>query len=141
MPKQARLNGIKALRCYTFEEAAEITGVSVRTIRRWASNGLRLLDRSRPILIRGDDLRDFIKDQREGRKVKTAPDEFFCCRCGHARKAAGGFADCTIVGNRVKLTALCEACEGIVSKPIAKARIPEFALSLELTIKRHGETL
>jgi hypothetical protein len=141
MPKQALLNGIKSFRCYTFEEAAEITGVSARTIRNWASNGLRLLDRSRPILIRGDDLRDYIKDQRESRKVMCGPDEFFCCRCRRARKAAGGFADCLIVGKRVTLTALCETCETVVTKPIAEARIPEIARTLDLTIKRPAETL
>jgi hypothetical protein len=141
MPKQARLSGIKSFRCYTFEEAAEITGVSARTIRNWSSNGLRLLDRSRPILIRGDDLRGYIKDQRESRKVKTDPDEFFCCRCRRARKAAGGFADCLIVGKRVTLTALCETCETVVTKPIAEARIPEIARTLDLTIKRPEETL
>lgn len=141
MPKQARLSGIKSFRCYTFEEAAEVTGVSPRTIRNWASQGLPLLDGSRPILIRGDDLRDHIKGQRESRKVKTAPDEFFCCRCGRARKAAGGFADCLIVGKRVKLTALCETCETVITKPIAEANITEIARTLDLTIKRPVETL
>jgi len=141
MPKQARLAGIKSFRCYTFKEAEGVTGVSARTIRNWASNGLPLLDRARPILIRGDDLRAYIKDQRESRKVKTAPDEFFCCRCGRARKAAGSFADCLIVGKRVTLTALCETCETVVTKPIAEARIPEIARTLDLTIKRPAETL
>ncbi len=141
MPKQARLNKIKSFRTYTIEEAAEVSGVSPRTIRNWITNGLRVLDGKRPTLIRGDDLRDFIKGQREGRKIKTALDRFFCVRCRKARQAAGGFADCNITGKRVTLTALCKVCEIVVSKPIAEARIPEIARTLDLTIRRHETTL
>ena len=71
MPKQARLNRIKLLYPYTIGEAAEVTGVSDRTIRNWANNGLRVMDGTQPTLIRGDDLRTYIKAQRKSRSVKT----------------------------------------------------------------------
>ncbi|MEM7238763.1 MAG: helix-turn-helix domain-containing protein [Pseudomonadota bacterium] len=141
MPKKARLSGIKAFRCYTIDEAAEITGVSPRGIRNWSKNGLRLMDTARPVLIRGDDLHAYIQAQRDARKVKTAPDEFYCCRCAAARKAAGGVADCTIVGKRVTLTALCITCETVMSKPISEARMPEIARTLDIKITRHEMTL
>lgn len=141
MPKQARLNGIKAYRTYTIQEAAEITGVSPRTTRNWIANGLPVMDGERPVLIRGDDLRKFIKNQRDERKCKTAPDEFYCVCCKKPRKAAERFADCTIIGARVKLTAFCEVCETVISKPITEARIPEIRRTLALTIKRHETTL
>lgn len=141
MPKKALLTGIKAFRCYTIDEAAEITGVSPRTIRNWSKNGLRMMDTARPVLIRGDDLRANILAQRDARKVKTALGEFYCCRCGAARKAAGGFADCIIVGKRVTLTALCATCETVMSKPVSEARLPEIARTLDLTITQHEVTL
>lgn len=141
MPKKARLSGIKAFRCYTIDEAAEISGVSPRTIHNWSKNGLRLMDSARPVLIRGDDLRNYILAQRQSRKVTTALDEFYCCRCSAARKAAGSFADCAIVGKRATLTAFCAACETVVSKPVSQARIPEIARTLDLTFTRHEATL
>lgn len=141
MPKQARLSGIKSFRTYKIDEAAEVSGVSTRTIRNWAANGLRVLDEERPVLVRGDDLRDFIKSQRAGRKIGVALDTFYCCRCRAARKAAGGIADCNITGKRIMLTALCETCETVVSKPVAEARLPEIARTLDLTITRHDPTL
>lgn len=141
MPKQARLSGIKSLHCYTIDEAAEVTGVSPRTIRNWAANGLHVMDASRPMLIRGDDLRRHIKAQRASRKVETGIDMFFCFRCRKARHAAAGIADCTIIGKRASLTALCETCETVVSKPIAQARIPEIGQTLDLTITRQDATL
>ena len=137
MPKKARLSGIKAFRCYTINEAAEVTGVSPRTIRNWAADGLRVMDISRPALIRGDDLRNHIKAQRNKRTVKTRMDRFYCVRCRSERRAAEGLADCEIKSGRAKLTALCEACETVVSKPVPEASIPEIAQTLDLKIKRH----
>lgn len=137
MPKQARLSGIKAFRCYTIGEAAEVSGVSPRTIRNWASDGLRVMDGMRPVLIRGDDLRDYIKSKRASRSVKTCSDTFYCFRCRKERRAAERFADCDIKGGRAKLTAFCETCETLVSKPVSEANIPEIGLTLDLKITRH----
>ncbi len=141
MPKQARLSRIKSLQCYTIDEAAEITGVSPRTVRNWAKNGLQLMDHARPVLIRGDDLRTYLKAQRETRKVKTGLDQFYCCRCGQARKAAADYVECVIIGKRATLSGFCATCETVVSKPIAEARISEFARILDLTITRPEATL
>lgn len=141
MPKQARLNRIKSLRCYTIEEAAEVTGVSTRTIRSWTKNGLQPMDEGRPALVRGDDLRAYIKSQRDGRKHPTGLDEFFCVRCRAVRKAADGDGYCVISGHRAKVSAFCERCETVMHKPVAEARIPELSGLLDLKITRTDETL
>jgi transcription elongation factor Elf1 len=105
------------------------------------SNSLRVLDGTRPTLIRGDELRAFIKTARANRKVQTRIDTFYCLRCRAERHAAHGLADCVIKANRATLTALCEICEMVISKPVAEARIPELAGTLDLKIKRQGVTL
>ena len=134
MPKQARLKGIKAFKTYTIEEAAEVSGVSPRTIRNWSSDGLRVMDGTRPALIRADDLRDHIKAKRAKRSIKTQLDTFYCVCCRHERRAAAGLADCDVIGGRAKLTALCEACGTVLSKPVAQSMIPEIARTLDLQI-------
>lgn len=141
MPKQAKISRIKAFHTYTIQEAADIAGVSTHTINNWGKNGLRMMDAVRPTLIRGDDLRGYIKAQRNKRKSPTDPDTFYCVACRQARNAAENMADCTIIGNRATLTALCATCETIVSKPVAKANVTALARTLDLTIKRHEATL
>ncbi|MEM7057734.1 MAG: helix-turn-helix domain-containing protein [Pseudomonadota bacterium] len=141
MPKNARLNGIKGFHCYTIDEAAEITGVSSRTIRNWCKNGLYLMDSARPFFIRGDDLRAYIKAQRAGRKIKTGLAEIYCTSCRRPRQPADGLADCDIYGSRVRLTALCETCGTLMFKPVAEIRIPDLARVLDLKITRHETTL
>lgn len=141
MPKQARINGIKSYRCYTPSEAAALVGVSTRTIRNWSKDGLRLLDTKHPLLIRGDDLRDYITFQRQDRKVKTGICEFYCVRCRAKRNPAAGMADCQITGKRAMMTALCDTCETVVCKPVSMSRLPEIGETLDLTIKGRVPTL
>ncbi|SHH76262.1 helix-turn-helix domain-containing protein [Marivita hallyeonensis] len=134
MPKQARLSGIKSFYCNTIGEASEVAGVSLRTIRNWASDGLHVMNGTRPALIRGDDLRDYIKSKRKSLSVRTRIDAFYCVKCRKERRAAEGFVDCEVKQGRAKLTAFCETYETVVSKPVAESLIPEIARTLDLKI-------
>jgi len=132
MPKQPRLNRIKSLHSYTINEAAEVSGVSPRTIRNWATSGLRLMQDDRPALVRGDDLIAFIKGQRKQRKQRLALDQFYCLRCRAPRPAAGGFAECEVTGNRLVLIAMCAVCETILRKPVARADLSKLRGLLDI---------
>ena len=100
-----------------------------------------VMDAGRPALIRGDDLRAYILNQRKARKSKSALDTIYCVGCRQQRRPAGAMADCLLKGNRASLTALCEVCENMISKPVAVARIPDLARKLDLTITRQDSTL
>lgn len=132
MPKQARLNRIKTLRCYTFPEAAEVCGVSERTVRNWAAAGLQVFDDERPAFLRGDDLLTFLKSQKKARKKRLALDRFYCLRCRHPRPAAGGMAECQSTDGRLTLIALCGECETVLHKPVALAALPELRRLFDL---------
>lgn len=136
MPKQARLTGIKRFQTYTVEEAAAVSGVSARTIRTWTKDGLCVMDAARPALIRGDALHDYIKSKRSARAVRTRIDTFYCVCCRAERAAAERMADCVVAGGRAKLTALCEVCATVVSKPVAETAISHIARTLDLKITR-----
>ncbi len=137
MARHGKLNGIKRLSCYTYEEAADVTGVSERTVRSWPKQGLHVLDVGRPVYIRGDDLLHFLKSRRQKQKTSLEPDEFYCVSCRAARQAAGGLIDYREIEGRVTLTALCEACETLLSKPFAKSQFPTLQANSDLTLQRH----
>lgn len=132
MPKSATLSSIKSLRTYTIPEAADITGVSDRTIRDWIKQGLPALAEERPTLVRGDALITFIKSQRTSRKQHVPQDSFYCFRCRAPRKPAGGFVDCEVYGNRTKLIGICEACETLMHKAVSRDRLPEIEKRFDL---------
>lgn len=135
MPKLAKLSGIKSLRCYTIPEAADVTGVSDRTIRAWIKQGLTAMTDERPTLVRGDALFSYIQHQRQGRKSRLSPDEFYCLKCRAARKPAGGLVDCERNGTRAKLSAICETCDTIMHKPIPPDSVPTLAKTFDVTLR------
>lgn len=137
MAKHAKLNGIKRLKCYTYEEAADVTGVSERTVRNWSKQGLHVFDVGRPIYIRGDDLLEFLRSRRKKQKITLEPDQFYCVSCRAARQAAGGLIEYRETAGRMTLTALCEACETVISKPFSKSQIPSLQAHSELTLQRY----
>ncbi|RMA40991.1 helix-turn-helix domain-containing protein [Rhodophyticola porphyridii] len=142
MPKSAKLSGIKSLRCYTIPEAAGVTGVSDRTIRAWIKQGLTAMSDERPTLVRGDALISYIQRQRQGRKSRLSPDEFYCLKCRAARKPAGGLVDCELDGTRAKLSAICETCDTIMHKPIAHERVAILNDVFDVTLRSEApETL
>ena len=133
MPKKARLRGIKSLRCYTAEEAADVTDVSTRTVRTWITQGLPAFANDGSPLIRGDDLIAFLRKQRADRKTNVPLHAFFCLRCRQGRAAAGGRAICETTGTRVNLKAICIACTGVMNKTVAKSSLPSLRLKLDLS--------
>lgn len=135
MPRSANLSGIKSLHTYTIKEAAEVSGVSERTIRAWINNGLPAMTQARPILIRGDALIAFIKAQRKARKTDVRQHEFYCLKCRAARKPAGNLVECQTNGKRAKLIALCETCETIMHKPVPVLLLSTMASLFDLTIQ------
>ena len=135
MPKSAKLSGIKSLRCYTIPEAAGVTGVSDRTIRAWIKQGLIAMTDERPTLVRGDALISYIQRQRQGRKSRLSPDEFYCLKCRAARKPAGGLVDCETDGTRAKLTAMCQVCGTIMHKPIAHESVAILTGFFDVTLR------
>ena len=138
MPRSARINAIKLFHPYTIGEAVDVTGVSARTISAWIKEGLPVMKSQRPFLIRGDDLKEFIRNRRKTGKTQTALHQFYCLGCREVRDAAGGFAECLVNGNRVTLKALCDVCGKVVNKPIAKSCLPDLKGKLELLPQEAG---
>lgn len=138
MPKSAKINGIKSLRCYTIPEAAVVTGVSDRTVRAWIKQGLTAMMDERPTLVRGDALIAFIKSQRKARKSPLSPEEFYCLKCREARTPAGGLVDCETDGTRAKLNALCETCGTLMHKPIAHTCLSTFSNAYDVTLHKRA---
>lgn len=138
MAKTARINAIKSINRYTVPEAAETVGVTDRTIRTWIKQGLPAMTSERPHLIRGDDLKAFIRDRRKSRKPRSAPHLFHCFRCKAPRKAAGGFAECQVSDHGVNLQAFCAVCECVVNKRVAKGRLSLLNGKLELLFPKAG---
>lgn len=123
---------------YDVQDAAEALGVTPQTVRLWIKDGLPTLNSSRPILIMGFHLRDYIENRFKKTKHKLALGEFYCMRCRVARKPFGMMADYVpLNAQRGRLEALCGVCDARCSRLATEASL--LALSKALDITRPSE--
>lgn len=66
---------------YSVLEIAALFDVNKTTVSHWISAGLTPIDRKRPLLVTGVELRAFIKKRMAAMKRPSAPGEIFCIAC------------------------------------------------------------
>jgi hypothetical protein len=117
------------------EEAARLLGKHPQTVREWTKAGLPTVDERRPILIRGCDLRAFLEARSASRRSPCPPGTLYCFRCRQPRPPAFGEADFKPrdrgAGN---LSALCEACGGVMNRRTNLDRIAEILPGLRVRV-------
>ena len=108
---------VKTLHSYTFEEISELFNIHVKTVHTWKKAGLKIIDDSRPFLVMGYDLKEFIKDKIVKRKVKLMPNEFYCARCNAARMSKDNEVSLKLTGRTMGkdlkemiIKGFCEHC-------------------------------
>jgi excisionase family DNA binding protein len=85
---------IKTLRSYTIDEAASALQVHRNAVRYWIKKcALPVMTDRRPHLIHGAELVAFLKHQREARRRKCEPGQFFCLKCRQPQTPAAGMVD------------------------------------------------
>ena len=73
---------LKDYRLNTVKESCKKLGVHESTFRSWLKNGLKPVPNTKsPILIKGKELKRFLKERQENRKCKLVDNQFYCLRC------------------------------------------------------------
>lgn len=135
MGRRYSTHGIAKDRVYDVQTAARIIGVSIGTFRKFPARGLKLVSTTRPILVRGEHLIEFLKEQAGANKQPCRPEQFFCMSCKAPRDALGRTAD--YIPNNThtgRLQALCSVCESTVSKFSNPAKVRALKGALDILI-------
>ncbi len=136
MAKRVSARKIKTHNQYTYEQAADVLGVTVQTVRLWRQTGLDVLDSQKPHLILGFVLKDFLNKRANKPERRLARDQFLCMTCNAPRQAYGGMADyLPYTDTRGRLEALCEICEGLCGKFASPGICAELAPVLTIAIR------
>lgn len=126
---------VKIHRNYSVEEAATVLGVHRNTVREWIRRGLPTIDRTRPLLVHGHDLRVFLLARRMKNKRTCQPGEIYCVRCRAPKTPAGDMAEyqagIASIGN---LVGICPTCECMIYRRINLAKLEQVRGSLDITI-------
>ena len=112
-------NLVKLHRSYSVSELADCCGVHKNTVRNWQDDGLHPIDQARPVLFRGDSVRDFLRQRNASRRRPCPPGTLFCLRCREPRRPALDMVEFEPLrpasGN---LCAICETCDAIMHRSV-----------------------
>lgn len=133
-----RPNGrrIKVHRSYDVAEVARALGVAKGTVRRWLKDGLPSLSDQRPILILGQDLKEFLDTKRKP-KQSCRIDQCYCMSCKAPRRPAFDEVEFhpTNAG-RGNIRGLCEICSTVMHKAVSADGLKALKSILTVTTMR-----
>lgn len=117
MGRRYQTRGLSKDRTYTLKMAARTIGLSEATMRKYAKQGLRVIRDSRPYLVRGADLIEFLQKREAANRNDMADGQFFCMTC----KAPRGAVQASITFETYssltgRLSGLCGVCGGKVGR-------------------------
>jgi hypothetical protein len=125
---------VKIHRSYTVEEVVKLFGTHKNTVHNWVKNGLAILDKTRPMLIHGNDLVAFLQARRTKNKQSCKPGELYCVRCRVPRPAAEDMAEYSPVNEKTgNLIAICPACGALMNRRVSLGRIIEVSGNIDIT--------
>lgn len=141
MTRRHDLRRIKIHWTYSVSETAKLLGVHKHTVSRWIACGLPLIERKRPFLVQGNDLRAFLK-ARQPRKQPCRAGEIYCVRCRAPKRPAGDMVDCDHkTPTTVLLTGLCPTCESLIHRVANVVTLTSICDGLPVTYKRPQQRL
>src|SRR4051812_44976035 len=123
--RRADWRRIKSKYSYTVEEAARALKVHRNTVRSWIrTGGLAAMIDSRPHLILGAALVEFLKSKRTARKRKCAPGELYCLKCRAPRKPVSELIEQRpMTSGRTGIVAICSTCETLMHRFVANRNL------------------
>lgn len=140
MPKRPNLMAINKALTYNTEEAARALNVTTATIRNYVRCGLPVMKDRRPYLYHGEELREFLIQDRERTKRPLKPDELFCPACKKGQRPYGLMV--YLVPRNAKtaiLNGLCGACEGSSNRIIGLRSLSDFAAVFDITERSESD--
>lgn len=126
---------------YTMSEAADVFKVHKNTIRAWMLDGLPFNDDSRPFLICGYELRNYLKRKYKKAKRPCKENEMYCLKCRQPQIALGNMVDYIPMSNdKGRLNALCDVCGRGMNRFVVLSKVKELQTIFEVSIREVNTT-
>ena len=129
MAKAYQINRISHFLCYTIEDVCNLyksQRLHPQTVRKWIKDGLKTIDNRTPQLIRGSDLKRFLGNLNNSRKLDMAFEEFYCLHCKQVHKPYKNTIAVEQNGPFIKAKALCPSTQKIMNKSYKLTDYPEL---------------
>jgi excisionase family DNA binding protein len=123
--RRADWRRIKGKYSYTVEEVARALNLHRNTVRNWVRcGGLPAMTGSRPHLILGAVLVEFLKRRRLAQKRKCGLGELYCLKCRTPRKPVAELIEHRpMASDRTRIVAICSTCERLMHRFVANRNL------------------
>jgi hypothetical protein len=136
-PRRAKTN-----RNYTVRELAKLFEVWTTTISAWVADGLSPVDRHRPYLFRGGDVKAYIKRRLARAKRPCKPGEIFCVACKAARVPVRNEVIFRPVCHKsANLVGVCPTCEHPMFRRVCLADIGAISKILKIGYEERHDNI
>lgn len=109
-----------------------------QAVRRWIRVGLRTIDHSRPFLVHGSDLIDFLTLRQSSRKQRCGHNQFFCCRCRTPRGALDNRVNIQILNlKQLNISGRCERCGALMNRAGSVEKLDDYRKSFAVQTPAH----
>ena len=130
MSSKRRTYNIRLIRkghAYYVQEVADLFGIQKNAVLNWVKQGLKTIDKNRPMMIHGSDLTEFLDNRQKSRKRACKPDEFYCCKCRQPKKAWERLVDLMALKKEGWLVkAICAECSTNMRRIFPARKLPEL---------------
>ena len=135
MARRYNVRRVKIHRTYGPSEVAKLLNVHRHTVSRWIASGLPLIERKRPYLIHGADLRAFLA-ARQPRKQPLWPGEMYCLPCRAPQRPAGDMADFVPRSAATgTLIGICPRCDRLMHRAVSLGAVGKACGDLAVTFR------
>lgn len=137
MAKRVNPMAVKANVAYDVGEAATALDVTPATIRNWIKDGMEAMTASKPHLILGEAIREYLQSKYAAAKKPLKQNELFCPSCRTGREPVPGSVSIRPVSPKTDLLkGQCAVCGGKATRMISHNQLQLFADTFKV-VKRH----
>lgn len=127
-------NKVKIHRNYSLDEIVRLFGVSLATVRRWLKAGLNTIDLTRPFLVRGLELKRFVRRWRSRNRRHCGAGQIYCLKCRAPRRPSNGEVELIKqTENCGRLRGVCSRCGASMSRIVSFRSLDAALGSLTVT--------
>jgi hypothetical protein len=124
----------KIHRTYSVEEIARLFRVHKNTVRAWLKQGLKAIDKQRPTVVRGEEIRRFLGERRTRAKRPCGPGRIYCLPCRAPKVPALKMADCVMTDETTgTLRGICPDCDRMIYRRVNPQKIGAVRGELDVT--------
>ena len=126
---------VKIHRNYTVYEIATLTGRTRNTVRQWVKQGLPTIAHTRPMLVLGADLANYLRMRRLKNRRPCQAGELYCVRCRAPKPPAGEMAEYRpATATLGSLVGICPDCDALMYRRVSVAKLEQVRGKLDIAM-------